>query len=136
MKVTLITCIINFELPLTSLPGSTSFEITPSPLTVAVEQRTATFQCQHPQAVAIGWKVNGIPLNVATLQNVSDASVGILSGVARILSIRTLLVYNGTIVECIATFVNGSPPQFTPPVPLLIQGMYNKINVFHTVNFL
>ena len=31
------------------------FEMTPSPLTVAVEQGTATFQCQHSLADDINW---------------------------------------------------------------------------------
>ena len=115
-----------------SLQEITYFDITPSPLTVAVEQGTATFQCQHPLAIAIGWRVNGISLNVATLQNISDASVGTPNGVARILSIGTLLVYNGTTIECIVTFIDGSLPQFTTPVPLVIQGMYNK-KIFFTL---
>ena len=91
--------------------------ITPFPLTVAVEQGTASFQCQHPLAVAIGWRVNGIPLNVATLQNIYTATPNDVT----ILSIGTLLVHNGITVECVAIFIDGSPPQFTPPVTLLIQ---------------
>ncbi len=97
---------------------------------MAVEQGTATFQCQHPLADVVGWRVNGIPLSVATLQNVSAVSVGATS----MLSIGTLLVYNGTTVECVATFFDGSSPQFTAPVALLIQARYNRI--FQTVNFL
>ena len=96
-----------------------TFGITPSSLIVAVEQGTATFQCQHPLAVAIGWRVNGIPLNVATLQNIYTATPNDVT----ILSIGTLLVYNGITIECVATFIEGSPPQFTPPVTLLIQGI-------------
>jgi hypothetical protein len=88
-----------------------------------VEQGTATFHCQHPLADGIGWRVNGIPLNVATLQNVSAASVGTPNGATPTLSIGTLLVYNGITIECIATFFDGSLPQFTVPVALLIQGI-------------
>ena len=51
-----------------------AFEVTSSPLTVAVEQGTATFQCQHPLAVSIGWRVNGILLNSTTLLNVTTAT--------------------------------------------------------------
>ena len=103
---------------------STSFVMTPSPLTVAVEQGIATFQCQHPLAVGIGWRVNGIPLNVATLQNISAVNVGTPNGATSMLSIATLLVYNGIIIECVATFIDGSSPQFTAPVILFIQGNY------------
>ena len=96
--------------------------ITPSPLTVAVEQGTATFQCQHPLAVVIGWRVNGIPLSTSALPNVSVTSIGSPNGVTTILSIGTLLDNNGTTVECIAVFIDGSSPQLTTPVVLLIQG--------------
>ena len=97
--------------------------ITPSPLTVAVEQRTATFQCQHPLAPAIGWIVNGISLNMAALRNISTTSVGTPNGFSTILSIATLLVYNRATIECIATFTDGSPHQLTTQVALLIQGI-------------
>ena len=107
-----------------------TFGITPSPLTVAVEQGTATFQCQHPLADVIGWRVNGIPLNVATLRNISIASVGTPNGVASTLSIGTLLVYNGITIECVATFIDGSLPQFTPPVTLLIQGIHTSYHCY------
>ena len=123
-KILDILCSYSFELSPSSLPDTTisSFEITPSPLTVAVEQGTATFQCQHPLAVAIGWRVNGILLNSATLLNISAA---VAPNGVYVLSIRTLLAYNGIIVECIATFIDGSSPQFTAPVALLVQGNNN-----------
>ena len=104
-----------------------TFEITPSPLTVAVEQGTATFQCQHPLADVIAWRVNGILLNMAALLNVSVTSVGTPNGVTTILSIGTLFENNRTTVECIAVFINGSSHQLTTPVVLLIQGMYNVL---------
>ena len=90
---------------------------------MAVEQGTATFQCQHSLAVVIGWRVNGIPLSIAALHNVSTTVIGTPNGVTSLLSIGTLLVYNGITVECIATFIDGSSPQFAPPVRLLIQGI-------------
>ena len=100
-----------------------TFGITPSSLIVAVEQGTATFQCQHPLAVAIGWRVNGILLNVAALPNVSTASFGTPNGITTILSIGSLLENNGTIVECIAAFFDGSSPVLSTPVPLIVQGI-------------
>ena len=112
--------------PTDSLP-SAPFEVSPSPLTVAVEQGTAAFQCRHPLAIAIGWRVNGI-LSVATIPNVSIANVVTPNGVTTILSISTILVYNETTIECIATFIDGSLPQFTPLVTLLIQGIVYKHN--------
>ena len=100
---------------------------------MAVEQGTATFQYQHPLAVAIDWRVNGISLNVATLQNISTATPNDVI----ILSVATLLVYNGIIIECVATFIDGLLPQFTAPVVLLIQGttiiMSISTNYFCTI---
>ena len=100
------------------------FDFVPSPLTVAVEQGVATFHCQHSLADAIGWRVNRMPLNTADFQNISTASTPGPNGVTtHILSIGIFLVYNGITIERIATFFDGSLPQVTTPVPLLIQGM-------------
>ena len=49
------------------------------------------------------------------------------------LSIETLLEFNQTTVECVATFLDGSPPQVTPAVVLLIQGLLN-VHVFNNVS--
>ena len=109
-------CIL-LEKKLTYMAGCiVAFEISPSPLTVAVEQGAATFLCQHPQA---GWRVNGILLNTATLPNISSATPNDVT----ILSIVIFLVYNGTTVECVAILIDGSSPQFTARVQLLIQGI-------------
>ena len=84
----------------------------PSPLTVAVKQGTATFQCQHSLCDAVFWQVNGASLNRANFPNISTTT-----------SIRTLLKYNQTTIVCVALFFDGTPPQFTAPVALLIQGL-------------
>ena len=51
------------------------------------------------------------------------------SGGGRIntLSIGTLLEFNQTTVECVAFFNDGIPPQVTPAVTLLIQGLKNVL---------
>ena len=108
-------------IPTDSLPD---FDISPSPLTVAVEQGTATFQCQCSDADFIDWRVNGLPLNIAVnLFNISATSTR-LSNIY-VLSIETLLAYDATIIECVAGFVDGSLPQleYTPPVIFRIQGI-------------
>ena len=109
--------------PIDSLPGP--FGIIPSPLTVAVEQGTATFQCQCSHADFIDWRVNGLSLNIAVnLFNIS-ATITRLSNI-NMLSIETLLAYDGTIIECVAVFVDDGPLprlEFTPPVTLRIQGV-------------
>ena len=55
----------SYNLTDSSLVTVDHFEVTPSPLTVAVEQGTATFQCQCSDADFIDWRVNGLPLNIA-----------------------------------------------------------------------
>ena len=46
------------------------------------------------------------------------------------LTILALPEYNGTVVECVAFFIDGSPPTFTPPVILIIQG---RVVHVHTI---
>ena len=73
-----------------------------------------------------------MPLNTANFQNISTTSTPGPSGViTHILSIGTLLVHNGTTIECVATFFDGSSPQVTTPVPLLIQGIIFIIIIMH-----
>ena len=96
------------------------FEIPPLPLTVAVEQEVATFYCQHLSCDIIAWRVNGTLLNRINSPNIRSSS----SGTIRLLSIGTLPEYNGTTVECVAFFFDGTPPLPTLPVTLLIQGIY------------
>ena len=39
------------------------------------------------------------------------------------LTILALPEYNGTVVECVALFFDGSSPELTPPVYLLVEGI-------------
>ena len=97
------------------------FDLVPSPLTVAVEQETATFQCQHSLADDITWLLNGTSLNRTGLPNVFF-SVRFKGSVRTYtLSIGTLVEYNQTKVECVALFIE-SPLQKSEAVVLLIQG--------------
>ena len=76
-----------------------------------------------------------MPLNMAVaLPNVSTATPNDVT----ILSIATFLVYNGTTVECIAAFIDGSLPQFTAPVVLLVQGttIIMSIPINHCCNII
>ena len=93
----------------------------PSPLTVAVEQETATFKCQHSFAEDINWLLNGTSLNRAGLTNVSSSVQFRGSVRTYTLLIGTLLEYNQTKIECVATLMDGLS-QFAGVVTLLIQG--------------
>ena len=106
--------------------------MSPSPLTVAVEQRTATFYCQHSSSNVISWRVNGTAENMINSPNISTGEI-IQIGRGRILSIGTLLEFNQTTVECVAIFFDRTPLQVTPAVTLLIQGLLN-VHVFNNVS--
>ena len=89
---------------------------------MAVEQEIAVFNCQHLSANDVEWLLNGTSLERAGVRNVSS-SVQFNGNIKHYtLSIVTHLEYNQTTVECVATFNDGSPPQFTGAVTLLIQG--------------
>ena len=90
---------------------------------MAVEEGVATFYCQHKTCDIIDWRVNGSSLNRRSLTNISRSTNKAGDAQVYSLLIGTLLEYNMTRVECVATFFDGSPPQFTPNVTLLIQGL-------------
>ena len=71
-----------------------------------MEQEVATFYCQHLTSDAITWRVNGKLLNRINLPDITIS----INGTIRSLSIGTLPEYNGTTVECVALFIDGTPP--------------------------
>ena len=95
---------------------------------MAVEQGTAAFYCQHLTSDNIGWRVNGVAENMINSPNISIDEIQQVGG-GRIytVSIGTIVEFNQTTVECVAIFFGGTPPQFTPAVTLLIQGLMNII---------
>ena len=97
-------------------------------LTVAVGT-TATFNCYHPTADIISWRVNGTglgsfhPENVTVMGYVSD-------GIYRLkLIIDALPVYNGTTVQCLAIFFDDLVPEMSPELTLTIQGIVSLISL-------
>ena len=106
------------------------FDKIPSPLNVTVEQQIALFHCQHRSSDDIVWRVNGTSTNSPHISTEIVPLSG--GGYSSSLSIRTLLGFNETTIECLGIFYEGSPPfQFTSPVILLIQGVVSL--VFHYV---
>ena len=85
---------------------------------MAVEEGIATFLCQHSSSDAVNWRVNGTSMNKINSANISTTTMADIDSI----TFQTLLEFNQTTVECVATFFDGSPPQFTSPVTLLIQG--------------
>ena len=114
--------LFTFPKPLAVYPLSlaATFDMTPSPLNVAVEQRVATFHCQHNSCDDISWRVNGTFPNSPNITTEGDPLDG--GGYWSSLFISTLLGFNETTIECVAVFFDVHPLQFTTPVTLLIQG--------------
>ena len=98
------------------------FTITPTSLNKTVDEGVAVFHCQHRSSHEIVWMVNGSSFSTPnfTTETVRLGDGGFNSS----LSIATLLEDNQTTVACGAVFFDGRPLNFTPPVILLIQGIY------------
>ena len=124
-NATQFQCRMHWQLRLLRLYHNiANFNLVPSPLTVAVEQGTASFQCQHPFANGINWLLNGTSPNRAGLISLFSSVHFTGSIRSYALSFGILLEYNQTTVQCVAIFTDGSPPQFTEAVTLLIQGLF------------
>ena len=75
------------------------------------------FRCQHSEADFIGWRVNNVSVRNSPLPGVSQSQAGTA------LTILALPEYNGTVVECVALFLDGSQPEYSPPVYLIVEGI-------------
>lgn len=109
------------------------FLLTPSSLTVAVEQRVASFKCVYTDlnAVNIDWRVNGTLLSRRGLSNVT-ANTQLTDGVVTsVLSVGTLLEYNNSRIQCVGSSSDGRSFVATfflnPPVKLHIQGFIHIV---------
>ena len=93
--------------------------IIPIPLNKTVEQQEAVFHCQHRCSDDIAWAVNGTTRHSLPFTKTPLSSGGLNST----LSIETRLDFNGTTIQCVVIFFQGSSPlMFSEPATLLIQG--------------
>ena len=99
-----------------------NLEFAEIPLAVTVsENQDAVFRCRHERADFINWLINGIPS--IQYSDVVAGSIRDSNGIfVDTLTIPAIPVYNGTVVVCIAIFIDGSPAERTPPVTLTITG--------------
>ena len=92
----------------------------PVNITLPIGSETnAVFRCRHQSLEAItDWRVNGLPRRrFPNITIGSDSEDGII---VDLLTIPARVEYNGTEVECVAIFMNGSRPEVTPPATLTI----------------
>ena len=92
------------------------FLISPASLNVTVDT-VAVFQCQHPNAHSIDWKINGSILQDFPDGISIDRSDGVFS-----LSIEALAEYNQTVIQCVAFFID-SPSEESEQSLMMIQGI-------------
>ena len=92
------------------------FLISPASLNVTVDT-VAVFQCQHPTAHGINWKINGSILRDFPDGFSSDRSDGVFS-----LNIEALAEYNQIVIQCVAFFAD-SPSEESEQSLMMIQGI-------------
>ena len=92
------------------------FLISPASLNVTVDT-VAVFQCQHPTAHSIDWKING-----SFLQDFPDGFSIDRSDDVFSLNVEAFAEYNQTVIQCVAFFTN-SPSEESEQSLMMIQGI-------------
>ena len=94
----------------------------------------ATFRCSHRSNVIFGWLVNGLPSGdfpgaeeVNTNENGTSLKVSTIT-------IPAIEENNGTVVMCLAIFIDGPANEETPSVTLTVMAGWLKIDYASTVN--
>ena len=93
------------------------FLISPGSLNVTLDT-VAVFQCQHPTAHVINWKINGSILRDLPEGFSTDRSDDRVFS----LNIKALVKYNQTVIQCAAFFVD-SPSEESEHSLMMIQGI-------------
>ena len=88
----------------------------------------AVFECQHSNAFSIGWVVNGTALNASPRRDIIQGFVDSDGLPVLRLTVLGLPEYNGITIQCVATFLDQSPDQRTPPVTLVIEGLLHALS--------
>ena len=85
--------------------------------------------CNHSQTDRILWRVNGSALDFEIFPE--NITTGIIchpdGGQVHTLTIRGHPEHNGTTIQCLAVFFDGSHPDESPTVTFLIQGQFPAI---------
>ena len=87
-------------------------------MTVELGTATPPFRCRHTSSDAlIAWRVNGSSI---TSDDIRPGSINENGATVHTLTIPAEPQYNGTVMECVAFFFDGSPPvsEVSPPATL------------------
>ena len=94
------------------------FAEVPANVTVELGTPLPLSRCRHISSEAIiTWRVNGSP--VGQFPDIRSGSVNENGNRVDTLTIPAELQYNGTVVECLALFLDGSPTEVTPIATIL-----------------
>ena len=84
----------------------------------------ARFRCHHRRTNRLFFEIDGQSVNESRVENASLVVFPDGSGRSLfVLAFEATQVVDGSMIVCIAVFVNGCPDQATIPALLLIQGM-------------
>ena len=87
-------------------------------MTVELGKATPPTRCRHMTSDAhiISWRVNG--LTVRQFSDIRTDFVNENGSIVYTLTIPAQPQYNGTVVECVAIFFDGSPTEVSPPATI------------------
>ena len=114
------TCILMQAGPFLFIIIITEFAEVPSNVTVELGTPPPSLRCRHssPEAIII-WSVNGSSLGLFPHISSSSGSINENGNLVYTLTIPAEPQYNGTVVECLAIFIDGSPTERTPAATIL-----------------
>lgn len=79
----------------------------------------AVFRCRHPNAYVVGWNVNGSGIGQTPSLDITPGTDRDDNGtLVNTLTIIARPQYNGTVVECVAIFIDGTSEELSQPVVL------------------
>ena len=90
-------------------------------------EETYTYRCNHSRTNLTNWRVNGHILDAEI--NITGINHTVISypdgALVNTLTIGGPYQHNRTTIQCIAAFRDGSSPDMSPNVTLLIQGQFS-----------
>ena len=89
------------------------FTITPTSQTVAIGEQ-ATFRCQHTVAHIVYWRFDGNTVGSHPPSGISRSTSEERDSTVLILMVSGNHEYNGSMIECVAAFLNGSSEETNP----------------------
>ena len=102
-----------------------NIEFAEFPLAATVsENQYALFRCRHErQDAIINWLLDGVRVPSPQYSDVVVGAITDSNGTSiDTLTIPAIPVYNRSEIVCVATFIDESPAERTPPVTLTITG--------------